>query len=343
MTLLLVVAPTAGADPCVPVDGQPSIGCPPPAPPISAPPTSDGGVVRGKTDAFAGLVAEDAFVGEDAYRGSALDAISAIRVGTLRESFDWKWIEPEPGRYTFAFHDAWVLAAARRGIGILPVLFDPPAFRAGAGAGRGTAPPRNYADLGRFGAALVNRYGPEGSLWAEHPDVPKVPIRAWQIWNEPNVKAYWPTGPNPAQYTQLLKATAPLIRQADPGAEIVTAGMPNSKASVPLQRFVAGMYQAGARGSFDTLAVNAYSRRSSGVLSLLEQIRAVMKRAGDSSSSLRITELGWSDAGPHSRYRVGAAGQAAQVATTIKALGSRRRHGLLGGWEGLTRRAPVRR
>ena len=34
--------------------------------------------------------------------------------------------------------------------------------------------------------ALVGRYGPAGSLWAERPELPRIPIRAWQVFNETN-------------------------------------------------------------------------------------------------------------------------------------------------------------
>ena len=38
---------------------------------------------------------------------------------------------------------------------------------------------------------LQKRYGPRGSWWQDHPDVPKRPIRTWQIWNEPHLRFQW--------------------------------------------------------------------------------------------------------------------------------------------------------
>jgi len=85
-----------------------------------------------------------------------------------------------------------------RGFTILPVLFDPPAFRSSrpaVGAARGVYPRRSNREFGRFAATLVRRYyGPNASFWRNHPSLPRRPLRAWQIWNEPHIKAYWPTG-----------------------------------------------------------------------------------------------------------------------------------------------------
>ena len=57
----------------------------------------------------------------------------------------------------------------------------------------------------RFVSGAVERYGPGGSFWAEHPSLPQRPIRTWQIWNEENFK-YFVAKPNPAEYGKLVNA-----------------------------------------------------------------------------------------------------------------------------------------
>ena len=43
----------------------------------------------------------------------------------------------------------------------------------------------------------AERYGPDGSFWVEHPDVPYLPIRTWEIWNEENIVTFSdPTDPS---------------------------------------------------------------------------------------------------------------------------------------------------
>src|SRR6185436_2416793 len=57
---------------------------------------------------------------------------------------------------TFADFDSFVGDAARAGMTVLPILFHAPAFRARQSPTL-TYPPTKYADLGDFGAVVVNR------------------------------------------------------------------------------------------------------------------------------------------------------------------------------------------
>ena len=82
-------------------------------------------------------------------------------------------------------------------------------------------------DFARFLTALVTRYGPNGSLWAEHPEVSRQPIRSWQIWNEPNLTRYWNVAPWAPSYVALLKRADKALKAADPGSQTVLAGLPN--------------------------------------------------------------------------------------------------------------------
>ena len=94
----------------------------------------------------------------------------------MRQTFDWSQIERRRGRYDLSFYDGFMADTARANISVLPVLFRAPRFR-GGGSGTVANPPKRYADLGRFGAVLVRRYGPNGTFWSQNPSVPKLPIR----------------------------------------------------------------------------------------------------------------------------------------------------------------------
>jgi hypothetical protein len=274
---------------------------------------------------FLGLVAEDAFGKPGAYRRENLDRLRSTGAGLVRQTFDWSRIERTPGRYDLAFYDDYVAALARRRLRLLPILFGTPRFRSSAPANprRGTYPPRAPSDMGEFGAVLARRYGPGGSFWREHPDLPRLPVRSWQVWNEPNLPVYWPSGPDPAAYVALLRATARGIRRVDPGAEIVTAGLPDSTLGVPLETYLRDMYAAGAAGAFDVIAVNPYGEDARGVLDTVRSVRVVASRNGD-NPSVWITELGWATGGPQSAFRVSEAGQAALLERTLLALARRR-------------------
>jgi len=274
---------------------------------------------------FVGLTADDAFWGTDAdpSRAGTMGAVAAVGASTVRHPFLWSVIEPSPGRWDFALHDEFVLAAARQGLSVLPVLFDPPTFRSSrpaSGAERGVYPPADNDDFATFAAALVRRYGPGGRLWREHPALPERPIRAWQIWNEPNIPFYWPAGPNPAAYTALLQAGSAAIRAVDPGATIVNAGLNDSELGLKLVPFLQGMYAAGARDSFDQLAVHPYAPASDLVVDQLSAAVRELERAGDDARVL-VTELGWATGGPAERALVvGEAGQAALIRSTTSRL-----------------------
>jgi hypothetical protein len=271
---------------------------------------------------FVGLVSDDAFWGTDAdpSRQRTMAAIAATGARTLRQSFLWSVIEEQPGRYDFALYDDYVGAAARAGLTVLPILFDPPAFRSArpaSGARRGTYPPASYADFAAFAAVLVRRYGPDGSYWRAHPELPQLPIGSWQVWNEPNIPQYWPTGPNPAEYAAMLRTVSQGIKAADPAARVITAGINESELGLKLVPFLRGMYGAGAKGSFDVLAIHPYAPASDLVTAQIGRALRELRRAGDPARTL-VTELGWATSGPSRRaLMVGEAGQATLVRRTL--------------------------
>ena len=274
---------------------------------------------------FVGLVSDDAFWGTDAdpSRVRTMAAISGTGARVLRQSFYWSIIEPQPGHYDFQLYDGYVTAAAKANLSILPILFDPPGFRSArpaSGARRGTYPPANYSDFAYFAARLVRRYGPGGEFWQQHPELPQLPIRSWQVWNEPNIPAYWPSGPNPAEYAAMLRTVAEGIRAVDPGARVVTAGLNESELGIKLVPFLNGMYRAGAKGSFDVLALHPYAPGSDLVMAQVSRAVRELRRNGDNARTL-VTELGWATGMPSRRALVvSEAGQSSLIRRTVAEL-----------------------
>ena len=283
---------------------------------------------------FFGVVTEDAFAHPGAYRAATLDQQASIGIGLVRQTFDWAAIERAPGRYDFRAYDGFLAALAERRMTVLPVLLDPPPFRSSApasGAQPGTYPPRSDAEMAAFAAVLARRYGPHGSFWRAHPELPPLPVRAWQVWNEPSLPAYWPAGPDPAAYTRLLAVVARAIRGVDPAADIVTAGIPESRLGIPFDSFVRGMLAAGAGRWFDTLAIHPYAGDAGGVTAAVESARRILDAHGESRAGIWVTELGWADRGPPSSFTVGSSGQAARISAALSALVSIRSQARLRG------------
>ena len=215
--------------------------------------------------------------------------MAASGVESVRAAFDWRAAQPaEAGPIDFSAMDAVVMAAAERRLPVLPVVHRTPgwaALRPGDGA---ASPPRTTAAYTSFLSALVGRYGPAGSLWSEQPALPRVPIRDWQIWNEPNLTRYWTSQPFARPYVKLLRAARRALRAADPGSRTILAGLPN-ESWIALRK----VYKAGGRGAFDAVALHPYTGRPRNVIRLIEFARREMRRFGDGRTPVWLTELSW--------------------------------------------------
>jgi hypothetical protein len=254
---------------------------------------------------FVGVVSDETFAALGSGHPSYLDTIQSAGVGLLRQKFDWDFLAhgQTPGSLNWAFLDRFMTATSQLGITVMPVLLNPPAEITTApaqGALRGNYPPRDLGAVGDFGAMLAARYGTSGTFWAENPQLPRRPITAWQIWNEPNIPIYWQPAPSAAAYAQMLRLASQKIKAADPNAEIVTAGLPDSRirGAVPLTKYLKQLLRSGGAGAFDTLAVNGYAPTGNGVTKLIGGIRKMLNRYGGKAASIRVTEFGWADHGP---------------------------------------------
>jgi hypothetical protein len=265
---------------------------------------------------FVGVSSDDTFAGEGHYRSATMAQQRSVGVGLIRQVFDWATVETSPGHYDFGVYDSYVREAAANGIAILSVLHNPPDFYRRSSA-RGWCPPPQLSSMAEYARAAVRRYGPNGSLWRENPGAPSLPIRSWQIWNEPNLGIYWCNRPNPREYASMLRVVGQAIKSEDPGAEIVTAGLPDSKlkSAMPLDRFIKRLYRARGKRYFDTLAINSYAKDNRQLSGLLKRIRRHMNRNRDRRAGIWVTEIGWGDwyTGPPHRFIVGAEGQAARI------------------------------
>ena len=234
-----------------------------------------------------GMAADGPLLEEPAGRDHEWTRIRKSGVGFVRVSFPWRIVEQDPGVRDFARTDAIVRRATRHRLAVLPEVHGTPPWAAVHPRRTGSRPrdPEHFAAILR---AFVRRYGPSGTFWEAHPGLPARPIRRWQIWNEPNLKAYWSEQPFAARYVDLLRASRRVLDEEDPGAELILGGMPNRSWEA-----LASIYEAGGRGLFDAVALHPYTSSVANVMLVLRLVRQEMVFQGDGEVPLWLTELSW--------------------------------------------------
>jgi len=274
------------------------------------------------------------------------DMVSA-GIGSIRVSFNWAlaqpyqtWSDvpadrlsnftnsdgstgPQTGVPTdFSQTDRLVGLAAQRGMTVLPTVMFAPAWD-GTPNPHGIAYPTNPGPYAAYLTALIHRYGPHGSFWADNPGIRRVPIRMWQIWNEPQLSYYWQQ-PFVSSYLTLVRAARRAIKSADPGAKLVLGAVTNTAWST-----LAELYRSGARKLFDVVSVNAFTKNPANVIVYLRLVRRAMDRFNDKSKPLLATELSWTSSRgqttSHFDWDTTKAGQARNIAKLLPLLGRYRR------------------
>jgi Beta-galactosidase len=257
-------------------------------------------------------------------------------VGTLRVPLYWSESEPRPGAYDFSRFDAVLAAASERHIRVLPFVYGSPAWVARTHAHPPLASARARGQWTSFLRRLVTRYGPGGEFWQGRKA--RLPIRTWQIWNEPNFRLFWQPRPSPRRYAELLRLSARAIRGADLGARIALAGVAPVGAGFLPWVFLRQLYRAPAvKRSFDLAAVHPYATT---VPRMEEQVwiaRRVMAEAGDERTPLLISEIGVASSGSiPSAFVRGDLGQAAFLRGALDLLLDKRRAWRIAGVDWFT-------
>jgi hypothetical protein len=228
------------------------------------------------------------------------DLMASSGVESVRTVFSWAGAQPG-GRGTpigFEATDPVVRRAALRNVSLVPVVFYSPIW-ARAYRGRFTSPPKRRSDYATYLAALVERYGPDGTFWAENPDLPRRPVREWQIWNEPHLPAYWDAPENgpygyARNYPLMLRASYKAVKRLDPGAKVVLAGITQRA-----WEEIAILYRHGIKNYFDVAALQIFPQTVKRAVKATALFRNSMRRRRDGRKPIYLTEITW----PASRGR----------------------------------------
>ncbi len=230
-----------------------------------------------------------------------LSDMASLGITWLRFDISWNSIQSS-GASTFHWSviDSLVAAANTHNIKLLPVLDDTPAWARSVSCSSFLwCPPADDSAFAAFAAAAVQRYAPQG-------------IHNWEIWNEPNSTSFWSSGADSLEYTNLLKAVYPAIKNKDSSAVVISGGMAPSATgggNIAPVNYLNQMYQNGARPYFDQVGFhpysypvkpsysaswNAWSQMSLTSMSL----RSIMITNGDSAKQIWMTEFGAPTGGP---------------------------------------------
>jgi hypothetical protein len=236
----------------------------------------------------------------------AQDAQTMRRAGvrTIRFLLPWAAVQPAQGSFNWGAADRAVGQAAAKRIQPVPFVFGSPAWVASEPA----HPPIDTASqIGAWRAflgAAVRRYGPGGGYWKttyrqQFPGASPLPIRAWQIWNEPNLAHYFAPKPSATKYAGLLRISHNAIRAEDSKAKIVLAGMPGYGKPDTAWKFLNKLYgRHGFKRDFDAVALHPYARNIDQLKLEINKVRRVMRKHGDGRGPLWLTELGWGSKPP---------------------------------------------
>lgn len=247
---------------------------------------------------FYGAIFTDPIEGApDDVRARAWDKLALAGVESVRTIFYWGIAQNERGGpFRWERSDAVVGAAAARRISVMPTIMGPPHW-ARQYPNIDQSPPAKASEFATYLRELVRRYGPKGTFWEAHPELPRRPVRHWQIWNEPELTDHWwregPWLPNGAKrYGELVRASYRAVREVDPGGKIVLGGATNQAWDT-----LADLYRhAGIRGYFHIAALHMFPGNWRNVRVIVERFRRALDQNGGRRIPIWATEMTWPSA-----------------------------------------------
>ncbi len=230
--------------------------------------------------------------------------------GWAKQSLPWRDVRPDPELpYDWTHSDRIVEEAEAWELQLLFRLGHPPGWATADEAGN---VPIDLKAFGAFCSDVASRY--------------RGRVRGYQVWNEPNLAREWAgREPDPAGYVELLRTCYVALKEADPEALVISAGLAPTGSGPPVALpdadFLRGMYEAGAAPYFDLLGLHApgyaappevspqeaaatpeYGGQRFFCFRHAEEMRAIMEAQGDGEKQVAILEFGWTTDNVHPDY-----------------------------------------
>lgn len=222
----------------------------------------------------------------------------AAEFDTIVQVFPWREVEPTQDQFHWEETDQIVAAAEYYGLDVVVRLDQHPAWASPVDLAL-NAPPEKLRDYRDYVQRVAGRY--------------RGRVRAYIIWNEPNLAIEWGgQPPDPVAFTKLLRTGYQAVKAGDLQALVVAAGLAptNSRDAQAMDErlFLQEMYRAGAGAYFDVLGAHPYSfgqapdapesDSNHPAFRRLAELRQIMVDNGDRYKPVWITELGWTIAPP---------------------------------------------
>jgi polysaccharide biosynthesis protein PslG len=257
-------------------------------------------------------------------RNAYLDSAKAMGVKILRFDIDWGAIQSGGSTsYNWAPQDAVVQGLNARGIATLGTIAYTPAWaRPSTCNTTDKCAPASASTYGAFCGAAAKHYLPMG-------------VHYWEVWNEPNLTAFFQPKADVVKYTAMLKACYTQIKAVDPSSIVITGGTsPAGSYNSPCGssactnvngiNWLEGIYANGGKGYFDGVGHHPYCfpydpSYVAGwsawyqMFGTTPSLRSVMVANGDGDKKIWGTEWGAPTNGPAGSGYVSESTQAAEV------------------------------
>lgn len=224
--------------------------------------------------------------GYDQLPERAFQLAAEAGIGWVRAVLNWNLVEPAPGQYDWSTFDRIIGYARSHGLKMIGGLGYTTSWNTTAppeetNQGRRLMyPPADLETWKRYVTNTVSRY--------------KDVVRAWEVWNEPDLQAFW-VG-TPAQYAQLLAVTYETVKRVDPTAMVLLGGLslggaPGRLNPTFLEDILADPNYPAAQ-YFDVAVFHHYGPRSE-AQRRMEYVKSALARAAATFKEIWITESGY--------------------------------------------------
>jgi hypothetical protein len=267
-------------------------------------------------------------------KAATLEALAASMdaqgIDWTRITFDQSIDERTRNSFNWYAPDVMVAALARHGVrgavsfvGTASWAADPASW----GACGSRARPYDIVGWSDWVAAAARRYGTNGTFWAQRPELPRLPIKRWEIGNEVNSAIFWCPGANPEQYASVYSSSHTAITQVDPQAEVMVAGLAprfgwQSATDLNVPTFLTRMTAAdpSLRDRIPSVAIHPYAETPDGALGMVAQFRQAMRASGMPDTPMIANEIGWYTQGAAGPLKASEAERASRIATVANQL-----------------------